>query len=170
MVNPLKVIIDSNMVDNFSEMNIDPVSAFANSGYTLYITKDVKREIEALINAVDKRLAQSDDAQRQRDYKKRELAVRILSCAPVRSSGKPQRFAGPGVGVRPTGIPVNRTDNDLVRMAKSAWVLTANYKESHWEKAQALPFLVQWFTLKEKLLANGGDLVAALDETYKERS
>ena len=49
MVNPLKVIIDSNMVDNFSEMNIDPVSAFANSGYTLYITKDVKREIEALI-------------------------------------------------------------------------------------------------------------------------
>lgn len=44
MANPQRVIIDSNMVDNFSEMNIDPVNAFANSGYTLYITKDVKRE------------------------------------------------------------------------------------------------------------------------------
>lgn len=181
MVNPLKIILDSNMVDNFSEMNIDPISALANSGYTLYITKDVKREIEALINAVDKRLEYSDDTQRQRDCKKRELAVRILKHAQTRNSGKPQRFGGLGIGilynqnaskagkVRPTGIPANRTDNDLVRMARSSWVLTANYKESHWEKAQALPFLVQWFTLKEKLLANGGDLVAALDEIYKER-
>lgn len=189
MVNPQKVIIDSNMVDNFSEMNIDPISAFENSGYTLYITKDVKREIEALISAVDKRLEYSDDDQRQRDCKKRELAIRILRYAQIRNPGKPQKLGGLGIGilasdetvrvynqnaskegkVRPTGIPVNRTDNDLVMMARSSWVLTANYKESHWEKAQALPFLLQWFTLKEKLLANGGDLVAALDEIYKER-
>ncbi|WP_312560805.1 hypothetical protein [Anaerospora sp.] len=184
MANPQRVIIDSNMVDNFSEMNIDPVNAFANSGYTLYITKDVKREIEALISAVDKRLEHSDDEQKQRDCQKRELAIRILQYAQVRNSGNHPRFGGDGIDirasdkdenaskegkVRPTGIPVNRTDNDLVMLARRSWVLTANYKESHWEKAQALPFLVQWFTLKEKLLANGGDLVAALDETYKER-
>lgn len=198
MVNPQSVIIDSNMVDNFSEMNIDPVSAFENSGYTLYITKDVKREIEALISAVDKRLEYSDDEQKLRDCKKKELAIKILKYAQVRSffgfsdnknSGSPQRFGGFGIGVlasdedvriynetaskeskvRPTGIPVNRTDNDLVMLARRSWVLTANYKESHWEKAQDLPFLLQWFTLREKLLANGRDLVAAIDEIYKER-
>lgn len=175
MVNPQNVIIDSNMVDNFSEMNIDPISAFKNSGYTLYITKDVKREIEALINAVDKRLEYGDDTQRQRDSKKRELAIRILKYVQVKSffgfsdeRNYNQSTSKEGK-IRPTGIPVNRTDNDLVMLARRSWVLTANYKESHWEKAQSFPFLIQWFTLKEKLLANGSDLVAALDEIYKER-
>lgn len=73
MRNPQNVIIDCNMVDRFCEINVDPVTAFKNSRYILTITNDVKREIECLINAVNKRLERPDidDNQKQIEYEKK---------------------------------------------------------------------------------------------------
>lgn len=181
------------MIDRFSEVGIDPVEAFQGSCYKLITTKDVYREIEALISSIEKRsTVETDETKLQNDIKKKALAEKVLKeVTPLSFFGfadpttpGAQRCGGFGDGLfitseqlkflqeecseggklRPTGIPQYRTDNDLAAMAARFWVITDNSKEKHWKKANKFPYLIKWSDLKLLLEKNNNDLVTSIDK------
>ncbi|KGV26671.1 hypothetical protein [Burkholderia pseudomallei] len=146
----MHIYFDNNTLADLARAGIDPVTALADSEFTLALTPDLATEYRQGI--------QSDNA----TAAEKDLCRRLIAAAPERGvfgfagpDGSSNGYSGFDNGYwadegtaqtlrsikmteRPgKAIPKNRTDAFLVALSEGAVVITNNLNDSHFKRARA---------------------------------